>query len=385
MKNVPKAGGGVRGFTLIELLVVIAIIAVLIALLLPAVQSAREAARRIQCTNNLKQLGLAAHNYHSANNVFPEQDWYQYYQTDALSPIPNGNGWAHAGSYVLLLLPYFEQLNVGNSMNFSYHPFQVQNNTISGLSINSLQCPSDGQSNNKGYFAPGADDFGGGYGPQPLGYYIARNSYACNVGYFTPYPCGGPSSTCCGAAGGNCSYVGDTNASSALSQGNGLFQFGRCYGINDVTDGTSNTMMFAEHAYGLLLPADQLQWYWWHSGSYGDSGFTTIVPPNYLKKNQFNYQNLPGGGSYAIGGASSYHPGGMNVGFADGSVKFIKETIGCWQITTTSGNTLPAGFIPATGGAPSTLGSMTFGVTIPGVWQYLSTRAGGEVVSADQY
>ena len=117
-----------RGFTLIELLVVIAIIAVLIALLLPAVQSAREAARRIQCTNNLKQLGLALHNYHDGAQVFPMHDWFQYYTTDTGA----SQGWHHVGSYVQLLLPFFEQGAAANSMNYSYHSFQCQNLTIQG-------------------------------------------------------------------------------------------------------------------------------------------------------------------------------------------------------------------------------------------------------------
>jgi prepilin-type N-terminal cleavage/methylation domain-containing protein/prepilin-type processing-associated H-X9-DG protein len=366
-----------RAFTLIELLVVIAIIAVLIALLLPAVQSAREAARRIQCTNNLKQLGLSLHNYHSANNVFPEQDWFQFYLTDALTPIPNFGGWAHVGSYVLMLLPYFEQQPAYNTMNFAYHPFQVQNNTTWGLSINSLHCPSDAQSFDKGYFAPGSDDFGGGYGPQPLGYYIARNSYPCSVGYWTPYPGGAPN-----IGGQNL----DSNASAEIGQAHGLFQFGKCIPISGVTDGTSNTMALGEHAYALLtFDGDNIQWYWWNSGSYGDSGFTTIVPPNYLKQNAYNYQNDPGGGSRAIGGASSLHAGGMNIGFADGSVKFIKDTISTWLIVKTATDTLPAGYTPSIGGQPGSPGSLTFGVTIPGVWQALGTRNGGEVLSSDTY
>jgi prepilin-type N-terminal cleavage/methylation domain-containing protein/prepilin-type processing-associated H-X9-DG protein len=366
-----------RGFTLIELLVVIAIIAVLIALLLPAVQSAREAARRAQCTNNIKQLGLALHNYHSAIGAFPSQDWFQFYWTDSLAPIPNFGGWAHVGSYLLVMLPYFEQQQASNSMNFAYHPFQVQNNTIWGLSINTLHCPSDPQSFDKGYFAPGADDFGGGYGPQPLGYYVARNSYPCSVGYWTPYPGGAPN-------------IGgphlDANEATEVGQAHGVFQFGRSVTIAQITDGTSNTMAIGEHAYALLtFDGDSLQWYWWNSGSYGDSAFTTIVPPNYLKQNAYNYQNDPGGGSRAIGGVSSLHPGGINIGFADGSVKFIKDTISSWPIVKTATDTLPAGYVPSVGGQPGSAGSLTPGVTMPGLWQSLGTRNGGEVVSADQY
>src|SRR3954452_1095045 len=132
-----------RGFTLIELLVVIAIIAVLISLLLPAVQSAREAARRAQCVNNLKQIGLGIHNYHTSNNVFPMSDtaaWCSYgYTTDW------GTWSAHA-----LLLGYIEGQPIYNSCNFNwdvefgtgYYINLTVTNTIMSLFI----CPSDGQS-----------------------------------------------------------------------------------------------------------------------------------------------------------------------------------------------------------------------------------------------
>jgi prepilin-type N-terminal cleavage/methylation domain-containing protein/prepilin-type processing-associated H-X9-DG protein len=372
-----------RGFTLIELLVVIAIIAVLIGLLLPAVQAAREAARRIQCVNNMKQLGLALHNYHSTTNAFPTADWFQSYVNDDLS---TQLGWHHVGSYILLMLPYFEQTQIYNSINFSYHAFQVQNNTVQGAQVASLLCPSDGAAATKTVFAVGADDFGGGYGPQPLGQTIAHNNYGGSAGYFLPYP-GAP------AAGATNQMAGDSNFSAEVAQGNGLFDFGKTNSINTVTDGTSNSLALLEHAYGYMLPADQLQWYWWHSGSYGDSGVSQIVPPNFIKMNKFNYQNQPGGGSRALGGASSFHPGGVNACMADGSVRFIKDTIGSWQIIATatggcggSGDTLPPGYVAPCGGNPGTLGSINNGTpSNPGVYQFLGTVAGGEVISADQY
>ena len=132
------------GFTLIELLVVIAIIAVLIALLLPAVQAAREAARRIQCTNNLKQIGLALHNYHQAIGTFP---------------LANATGWS-AGQFgtglttwgtwsgQAMMLPYLEQNTIYNACNFSWNCWygtgEYINSTAFHTKINSFLCPSDG-------------------------------------------------------------------------------------------------------------------------------------------------------------------------------------------------------------------------------------------------
>src|SRR4051794_13385194 len=123
-----------RGFTLIELLVVIAIIAVLIALLLPAVQAAREAARRMQCVNNLKQIGIALHNY--------EQGWNEIPPTAVNVPSPR-TGW-NDFSMKARLLPYLEQSALWNALNQSFENPDLQNTTVSFTTVNGFLCPSDG-------------------------------------------------------------------------------------------------------------------------------------------------------------------------------------------------------------------------------------------------
>src|SRR4051794_6260313 len=129
---------GRRGFTLIELLVVIAIIAVLIALLLPAVQSAREAARRIQCVNNLKQLGLALHNYNDVNNQFPMGSDGR----DALTGAYPGTFYRQP--FIMALFPYYEQTSLYNSYNFDLNLFEnPANNTTRFTKLNVYSCPSD--------------------------------------------------------------------------------------------------------------------------------------------------------------------------------------------------------------------------------------------------
>ena len=157
------------GFTLIELLVVIAIIAVLISLLLPAVQSAREAARRAQCVNNLKQLVLAAHNYESANQAFPMGDSV-------------GRNWQGGGlirqnfGHFVALTQYYEQGAIFNALNSSVMIYQYPNSTVSGIGLSILWCPSDGVITGLRY--PGMPGDGWDCSPIPMTF----SSYAGNLG-----------------------------------------------------------------------------------------------------------------------------------------------------------------------------------------------------------
>jgi len=350
-----------RGFTLIELLVVIAIIAVLIALLLPAVQAAREAARRSQCINNMKQLGLACATYSGATGVYPMGQFW----------CPRGNTSFGA---LIHLLPYFEQVQVYNAFNTSLSFNDADNTTTHGTGISTLWCPSDGT-----VFAPiitNAPLGGGSIAPFP----VYLSSYGMNNGTWyqnSPWPW----STCSsnarwGTGGQNPCYQ------AVLGAFNGVMFLGSSVSIASITDGTSNTMAMGERAHGLLDQKSQPTWDWWVSGA--RTTLVTTFPINSMKK-QPPYSPT-GTGSAAVGGtttsyevgASSFHPGGANFAFCDGSVRFLKDTIDTWQNSTTGA---PIGVVqdPAT----QTF-SMPVGTKI-GVYQALSTRAGGEVVSADQF
>ncbi|WP_435018851.1 DUF1559 domain-containing protein [Tundrisphaera sp. TA3] len=363
---------GRRGFTLIELLVVIAIIAVLIALLLPAVQAAREAARRAQCTNNLKQLGLAAHNYISQNNVFPLGDMYPAATNQKTSTGVQANG---ANSYTfgwtIGILPFLEQMPVYNAWNFCFTYIDgagstATNSTVSYNQIASLLCPSDSASGR----------------PQPP---YAALSYAGNFG--------GPA-----AISSMSGTIISPNWGDTVVQTSAI-------GIEAVTDGTSNTGMFSEKLIGVTgnpsvllgdrangkramfpftvsaatlntgntaaaiaavaackaLPASTAS-----VSSYRNGQIWIIAHPWALAFNRYNHHGTPnsiscdqgsGKGTYGagLGGAlgivppTSNHPGGVNMCMADGSVKFIKDTVS--QQT----------------------------------WWGLGTRNGGEVISADAY
>jgi prepilin-type N-terminal cleavage/methylation domain-containing protein/prepilin-type processing-associated H-X9-DG protein len=335
-----------RGFTLIELLVVIAIIAVLIALLLPAVQAAREAARRSQCVNNLKQLGLAIQNYHDVNGEIP----------------PTSNGGAPAGvgqtndfSMKGRLLPFVEQTVMFNALNMSFSSTSAQNFTVRVQKLNVFQCPSDGNAPSSNVTLSGVT-LQAGYTSYPNNAGIMRNA-------------------------GN-AVDGPADKMNQASDGPDIK-------FASIVDGLSNTAMWSEFVKGggQTTPASGRDG---ASMVYGTLGAAdgTFVPYGYAtfqkivqlcQKNTTKYSDQKGeewlnhqmgwGGAYChmmtpnkktcvydgwhtdsgVITASSNHPGGVNMCFMDGSVRFLKDSVN------------------------------------QNAWWAIATHAGGEVVSADAY
>jgi prepilin-type N-terminal cleavage/methylation domain-containing protein/prepilin-type processing-associated H-X9-DG protein len=353
-----------RGFTLIELLVVIAIIAVLIALLLPAVQSAREAARRAQCTNNLKQLGLAVHNYISANETLPMGAFYMWPQTCSR--------WKQAQSFFVGLLPYLEQGASSNAYNFNLHPYQWENSTVQAMGMSMLWCPSDGEVSQPVQAAVPRNYLGscsgvpGGYTASPP-WKLYHTSYAANAGMFPDYPLG-PAGV-------------DPNYGALTGQANGVIYFGSATRLSSISDGTSNTFLIGERDFSKIQPqAAKDVWFLWFSSAFSDTMFFTFFPVNpYNKVAIPTDTNSPwGGGNAFTAAASSQHPGGANFAMCDGSVRFIKDSISTWRYDQST--LLPVGVTQAA----DTTYVVAPGTQI-GVFQALSSRNGGEVISADSY
>jgi len=310
-----------KAFTLIELLVVIAIIAILMGLLLPAVQKVRAAANRIQCVNNLKQMGLACHNYHDALGGLPPGYTAQLPYVDGATDTFPGWGWGG------MLLPFLEQDNLYKSINFNASIASPENASAIRTMIKTYLCPAD-QTPSAAFPLP--DSFGNAL------VIAAPSSYAACVG-------------------GN-----ETDVEAAT--GLGIFYRNSRTRLTDITDGTSNTLMIGERAWSNAqgiwagaVPSGVLK-----RGRFNPNPGTSLafIPATGLVLAHSHLNNALTDTDGGLDDFSSNHVGGSNFVFADGSVHFIRSI---------SSDT-------ATGYTPDSI-----------AFQALGTIAGGEVVQGLDY
>jgi prepilin-type N-terminal cleavage/methylation domain-containing protein/prepilin-type processing-associated H-X9-DG protein len=349
-----------RGFTLIELLVVFGIIALLIGLLLPAIQSARETARRAQCSNCLKQIGLALHSYHEVSGCLPPGRLLIYDPRYAGANPPCTSGVVDKSTHVLLL-PFFEQQSAYNAVNSSVTILGSENTTIHTLSVASYACPDDPASGHPrellaDALAPFASDPPGGR------QWMVFTSYSACFGSYDVNAIPRPSNGC-------------QVPPQLRDQANGVINDVFPITLSSVTDGLSNTMFASEKATTLFRSLDSdgtlfATKGWWVTGNWGDTLLTTFYPPNMYKR-----VALTAGVRQTVA-ASSLHPGGVNILLGDGSVRFVKETVQTWVFDLGTGE--PKGAVQSPGG-------WWLNTPTPGIWQALATRSGGEVVSAESY
>jgi prepilin-type N-terminal cleavage/methylation domain-containing protein/prepilin-type processing-associated H-X9-DG protein len=337
-----------KGFTLIELLVVIAIIAILIALLLPAVQAAREAARRTQCKNNMKQLALSLHNYHDTNFVFP----------------PGFQG-GNQASWGMMLLPYCEFKPIYGLVTFGYTMISTQGPNVAPnrnadqiiLVLNLFKCPSAGDpaaiSSSRCHGTPA--DYGFRTTSAAVANYLGNSGTLCvdgagpNVpnGLFTP-----PASAGGSAGSSNAGNINGTSTAGVIDNGGVLFQDSRIK-ISDISDGTFNTMLIAEHYSSTCLTGtgntncsssnqDSCFAYWANADGYGgvgptgSGGITVASDVCFSSLYGVNGQAPVPAASYlavlhpapgigANGDISSQHEAGANIALCDGSVRYFSS------------------------------------------------------------
>jgi prepilin-type N-terminal cleavage/methylation domain-containing protein/prepilin-type processing-associated H-X9-DG protein len=310
------------GFTLIELLVVIAIIAILVALLLPAVQQAREAARRSTCKNSLKQLGIAMHNYHDVYNMFPPG----YVDQRGANAVSGGTHWKGAGAYPAgydnaghwvwsaFILPYMELGNVYDAIRVNdMNPTDAVSTTaianLMGNKYPTFRCPSD-------------------TGPAKhtvAGYSISNSTGAETYLTVTNY-----------VASGNSYLLFQAGGTNPGSGSTGMFYRNSSVNMRDILDGTSNTLMLGERAYfsnDILVKAGMMfatrdgdgrgPFAVDGSNTFANQGMMTFAGSGYYGINPI----VPAENDNASTGFSSNHRGGAQFVFADGSVKFLSDSI----------------------------------------------------------
>ncbi len=339
-----RSGGG---FTLIEVLVLVAIIGLLTALLLPAVQAAREAARRAQCANNLRQIGLALHGYHDgvgclpAGRVIAHDPRYVVPGVPCLGSIDK--------SFLVAILPQMEQAALFNAINHGLSIVSFENSTIHAVAIAAYACPSDPDSG-RARAGSMSDPF-----PYPISdlVRVTSTSYAGVMG--SEYSAAAPDWR-----------QGCKPDPGQVARANGCLNDLAPLAFSSVTDGLSNTLIVAERATTILRRIDDPhhpnvaeQSGWWFFGQVGCTLVFNTAPPNAYKKFE------PSNSSLWPSSASSLHPGGVNALVADGSVRFIKESVESWPLDPIARAHL-------------------FGAPL-GVWQKLATRNGGEIVDESGY
>jgi len=291
------------GFTLVELLVVIAIIGVLVALLLPAVQAAREAARRMQCSNNLRQMGLALHNYHDVNLSFPMN-----YRPVAAGPY----------SWMQAILPYIEQQNLFSQLTIGGTQTLTNNALVASTPVKAYLCPSDGVTPKSGVL-PNRSDSGG---TKAVTNYKACSGSAWNWTIVNTnnvrWPNDGNGLIHCDGFMCSNSYGSVASSQTAGETGMG-FVFKNTLRLANITDGTSNTFAVGE-AVGAWS-----WWTWWYNSN--ASVAVCTLPLNYRRGiDKLDDPNIANQWNRNFG-FYSLHPAGGNFAMCDGSVRFIPDNI----------------------------------------------------------